>query len=356
MNTKPKVSVIMPAYNEENFILESTGSILCQTMSDLELIVIDDASTDHTGELLCSIDDPRLRIVHHEENRGVAVALERGVNEANGTYVAVIGADEISLPNRLADQVALLDAKPEVGIVGGQGIIIDEQGKYIDHLPHYPETDLEIRWHILLACPFHASSTTFRKSLTDTHNLNHDPNYKTAQDYDLWSQILRYGEGANLPSMTGKNRFRPKGISHTQFKGQLSNHDKISHDTVHYFLPELDIDIQTLSKLHLLWVAHYHSIPKLEKERVALVTCYLDLFENFANEYPKHRHLGKVRRSAALDATRMLLVPPIQRPGSALLWNRILRIEPLLPVAFSQYAAGVAWHKIRKEYWLRSEK
>ena len=351
---KPKTSVIIPAYNEEDFILESTGSILQQTMSDLELIVIDDASTDRTRELLDTIDDPRLRVVHHETNQGVAVALERGVNEARGTYIAIIGADEISLPNRLADQVKLLDACPEVGIVGGQGFIIDEYGNYVDHLPHYPETDLEIRWQILLGCPFLTTTTTFRKSVTDTYNLNHDPHYKTAQDYDLWSKILRHSQGANVPVMTGKTRYRLKCISNEQFNDQLSNHDQISYNSVRYFLPDLEVDINPLAKLHLLWVAHYQRLPELEAQRVDLVNYYLNLFDHFAAKHKGHHDLRKVRHTVAVDAARMLLVRPILRPDSAKLWKRILRVEPLLPVLFSHYAACVVGRHIRKKYCLRN--
>src|SRR5215510_6043019 len=104
------VSVLMPAYNAERFIRSSVRSVLSQTFTDFELIVVDDHSTDATPELLRSFSDHRLRVIRMEHNLGVVGAINRAAREARGRYIARMDADDISMPTRLAKQKAFLDA------------------------------------------------------------------------------------------------------------------------------------------------------------------------------------------------------------------------------------------------------
>src|SRR5580700_1874042 len=107
----------MSVYNGERFIREAIDSVLSQTLRDWELIVVDDASTDSTRDILVEYRDPRIRLLRNETNQKQAVCSNRGIAVASGRYIARLDADDVSLPSRLADQVSYLDAHPEVAMV-----------------------------------------------------------------------------------------------------------------------------------------------------------------------------------------------------------------------------------------------
>jgi glycosyltransferase involved in cell wall biosynthesis len=130
------VSVIMAAYNVRPYVAEAVQSILNQSLKDLELIVVDDGSTDGTDAVLARILDPRMRVVH-TENRGVCHARNRALEEANAPYVAVMDSDDVSHPHRLARQVEHLEKNPELAAVGSWVWLTTPRGRrvYEDRCP-----------------------------------------------------------------------------------------------------------------------------------------------------------------------------------------------------------------------------
>ncbi len=113
----PGISVLMPAYNAEQYVGEAIDSVLLQTLGDFELIVVDDSSTDGTANLLARVQDPRLRVLTNSANLGIAKSLNRAVAMARGRYIARIDHDDLCLPTRLAQQKELLDARADVVLV-----------------------------------------------------------------------------------------------------------------------------------------------------------------------------------------------------------------------------------------------
>lgn len=109
---EPAVSVIIPAYNREATIARAMDSVLAQTLADLELIVVDDASTDRTAEVVAAYADPRVRLLRHDTNRRAAAARNTGIRAARGQYVAFLDSDDVWFPDKLATQVADLEAAP----------------------------------------------------------------------------------------------------------------------------------------------------------------------------------------------------------------------------------------------------
>ena len=114
----PKLSVIMPAYNAEKYIGEAIESILNQTFTDFEFIIIDDGSSDHTADIIKGFHDERIRFIQNEKNSGVANTLNKGLELSQGEYIARMDADDISLPARFEKQVAFMEANPDVAVVG----------------------------------------------------------------------------------------------------------------------------------------------------------------------------------------------------------------------------------------------
>lgn len=139
------VSVVIPAYNGESYIKESIQSILDQSFSDFELIVVDDASTDATRDVIFSIKDERIRYLRHEENRGTAAATCTGLDAASGKYIALLDQDDIALPQRLEMQVRFMNGQPRIAISGSQMQCFGATGEKIS----VPLADGDIKANLL---------------------------------------------------------------------------------------------------------------------------------------------------------------------------------------------------------------
>lgn len=216
----PKVTVLLPVHNGERFIEAAVGSVLTQTFADFELLVIDDGSTDRTPELLRSFTDPRLRIEKNPENLRLIRSLNRGLELARGEYIARMDADDICFPERLEKQVAFLDANREIGVVGSEIVIFEN-----DHTQGYrhapiPLTTEQIRWELLrISCLYHPT-VMIRHSVFETV-APYNPEYAHCEDYELWLRVSRAHGLANLPFPLLYYRRHASSISSKHFEDQL---------------------------------------------------------------------------------------------------------------------------------------
>ncbi|BCW98659.1 MAG: hypothetical protein KatS3mg024_1486 [Armatimonadota bacterium] len=208
----PRVSVIMAAHNAGRFVAEAVESILRQTTPDWELIVVDDASTDDTPEVLRRFDDPRISILRNDENSGPAVSRNRALQAAQGEYVAILDADDVALPQRLEKQVRFLDGHGEVSAVGSWAEKIDETGRVLEHwkTPIHPA---QLDFVMTHTCPLLHPSATARTDAVRSIG-GYDPAYPCAQDYDLWVRLALQGHGfACVPEILIRYRSSPGQIS-----------------------------------------------------------------------------------------------------------------------------------------------
>ena len=194
--TNPKVSVLMSVYNGERHLLDSIDSILAQTFTDFEFIIINDGSTDTTGEILRSYADPRIKIVD-QENVGLTKSLDKGIAMASGVYIARQDADDLSVKERFEKQVAFMDSNPAVALLGAQAVIIDVEGKAIAHCYH-PTSSEFLKWRLLFRNTFIHTSVMIRRSLLEERGLSYNPVFIRSQDYDLWERINEEASVANL--------------------------------------------------------------------------------------------------------------------------------------------------------------
>ena len=162
--SSPTVSVIMAVYNGQPLLKEAVRSILGQTFEDFEFLVVDDGSTDGSGELLQSFEDPRIRVITNAGNRGLTASLNRAIEQARGDYVARQDADDFSHPTRLARQVGYLDAHPDTALLGTWYRKADGQNRFLG-LRKLPIDHTRIRWSLLFFCPFAHTSVMFRRRL-----------------------------------------------------------------------------------------------------------------------------------------------------------------------------------------------
>jgi glycosyltransferase involved in cell wall biosynthesis len=193
----PLVSVLLAAHDDASFLGEAVDSVLRQTLRDLELIVVDDASTDRTPNLLDRVDDKRLRVFRNEKQAGLAASLNRGLEHAEGRYVARLDADDVALPQRLERQVDRLRTEPPCAVVGSAIVDVDESGRAgATHV--LPSGARPLRWHSLFSSPFFHPTVVVDRDVLDARGLRYDPDYLESEDYDLWTRLFAYADGANL--------------------------------------------------------------------------------------------------------------------------------------------------------------
>ncbi len=186
------VSVIMPAYNCEAHVGEAVASVLAQTYQDWELIVVDDASTDRTAEIVQEFAnrDARVRLLRNERNVGGTASRNRAVAAARGEFAAILDNDDVARPERFALSVAAIRERPELGLVGGTSWAIDEEGTIAGHPhPKKPRDDAGAHRRVFEQCrmPFVHSSSMIRMSVLRQLN-SYDEFFRYASDFDL---ILR---------------------------------------------------------------------------------------------------------------------------------------------------------------------
>ena len=191
------VSVVLPAYNAELYIKEAIDSVLAQTFTDFELIILNDGSTDKTEEIILSYQDSRIVYVKNEQNLGLIGTLNKGMALAKGKYIARMDADDICLPKRFAKQVNFLEEHPDYIICGTSAYrfysnITDAKA----FIP--PITDEKIRVRLFFNSSFIHPSVMFRTNIVKDQCLRFNDNYKYAEDYYFWMDLLKYGKGFNL--------------------------------------------------------------------------------------------------------------------------------------------------------------
>jgi hypothetical protein len=203
----------MPVYNAAAYVGNAVRSVLAQAFTDFELLVIDDGSADASAEVVQSFSDPRIRFVRNERNLGLTPTLNRGLSLARGELVARQDADDISEPDRLARQVAFLDAHADIALVGSWYRKIDADGR-ITAERRLPVRDAELRWAMLSYCPIVHSTATFRRYAVMALG-GYDERFAYAQDFDLWSRVARHHRMANVPESLVRYRVLPTSLTAT---------------------------------------------------------------------------------------------------------------------------------------------
>jgi len=185
----PEVSIIIPAYNQGHYLGEAIESALGQTYTDFEVIVVDDGSTDHTCQVAHSYSDARLRYIY-QENRGLSAARNTGICNSSGQYLTFLDSDDQFLPEKLALLVKELEIHPELGMVAGQAIPVDEKGLQVGKIFDKPLPD-EPR-QLLLGNPLHVGSVMLRRDWQEKAGL-FDEALRSYEDWDMWLRLARIG-------------------------------------------------------------------------------------------------------------------------------------------------------------------
>ncbi|MBV5329826.1 MAG: glycosyltransferase [Chlorobium sp.] len=194
----PAISVVLPVYNGVADVKKAVESVLAQTFTEFELIIINDGSKDQSASVLEGIHDSRIRLFH-QDNAGLAATLNRGIEMARGRYIARQDQDDLSLPQRFEKQFVYMEANPKCGLLGTRADIWvgdAPSGRAHEH----PSDHTTLRFELLFNNPFVHSSVMLRRNvLIEIGGYTTDPSRQPPEDYELWSRIARYCEVANLP-------------------------------------------------------------------------------------------------------------------------------------------------------------
>ena len=213
----PRVSAIVPAYNAARWIRQAVRSLATQTFTSLEIVVVDDGSTDGTPAIVADLAaaDPRIRYALRP-HAGISRTANFALHMARGEYVARLDADDVALPDRVARQVAFLDAHPSAAVVGGLMIVIDANGRKRGTM-RYPAGNLP-PGNTALGHP----ATMFRRRLVLDLG-GYRAALDTAEDYDLWLRIAERAELANLPDPVTYYRFHDRQVTITRSHRQQAS-------------------------------------------------------------------------------------------------------------------------------------
>ena len=305
MPSAPLVSVVLAARDAERFFGQAVDSILRQSMSDLELVVVDDGSRDSTPELLAAVADPRLVIVRNEEPAGLAAALNRGFAQARGRYVARMDADDVALPDRLALQLARLRSTRRPTVVGGGVAELDEAGR-VGAVHVVPSGAVVTRWLSLFGTPFFHPTVVVDRDVLERHGLRYDAAYDagdaSTEDYDLWARLLEVADGDNVATPVLLYRRHEGQASERRREHQLELRRRIALRGIAAVAPALGPEEAELAWL----VGDARDIP--HGQAVQAVDAHLTLLDAFADAYVgRGEELRPVRQRAARAVARVAL-------------------------------------------------
>lgn len=218
------VSVLMPVYNAGGFVKESIDSILKQSHTHFELIIINDGSTDSSEEIILSFKDPRIRYIRNETNLGLIKTLNKGIDLCNGEFIARMDADDISLPDRLKKQLKFMQDHPEVGVCGSDYIHFGK-GKQIPLTSHH-EHDWIAGWMLFNSSVVHPA-LMLRTSVIKKESPYFNSEYKHVEDYELWSRLIFKSKFGDVPETLLKYRIHASQVSRQYRHEQIENGNKV---------------------------------------------------------------------------------------------------------------------------------
>ncbi len=220
-NVVPEISVLLPVYNSEKYILEAVNSILNQTFTNFELIIIDDGSRDSSIQIINSIKDERIVFLRNEENKGLIYTLNKGIGLSKGNYIARMDADDIMEVDRLKTQLEFFKQNSNIIACGSWYTVFgsDYKNNNVRKLLNSPE---HLRALSFFKCPLAHPTVMFKKSVINDFQLTYNSAYPYSEDYHLWTEMLNHGDIINIPKPLIKYRFHQNQISKLKHEEKLN--------------------------------------------------------------------------------------------------------------------------------------
>lgn len=249
-NNNLKISVVMSVYNGQKYLKQSIESVLGQTLKDFEFLIVNDASTDRSSQILdnYATEDSRVRIITNEQNLGLTKSLNRAIKQASGKYIVRMDDDDISVNSRFEKQLQFMENNPSVALCGTMALVINERGEEIGK-KNLAIKYQDIKKKLLFNNQFVHSSLFFKKELG-----LYDESFERAQDYEFVLRVASKHQVANLPEYLVKWRARPGSLSFSGTKQQRCAIKARYWAVTKYGYPKLKGTLHILLRVgYLLW-------------------------------------------------------------------------------------------------------
>lgn len=222
----PEVTVLMPVFNGAQYVRQAIDSILNQTYSSFEFLILDDGSTDGTHEIISRYSDERIRLLVNPQRLRLSGALNRGMVEAKGDLIARMDADDISRPDRIERQVDYLHKNPGVAVCGAWVRRFGKGRKRVDRNPVGHES---IKAYSLFECPFSHPTVVFDRAKLASAGLCYNGEFYPTEDYELWSRVVHHYPCANIPQVLLDYRVNPAGMTGSEWSDMDAQGVKIGN-------------------------------------------------------------------------------------------------------------------------------
>lgn len=196
-SSEPLVSIVITTYNGAGFLGETISSLLRQSYSNYEILIIDDASTDNTVDICKSYNDERIKLFVNSKNLGISDSRNRGISLSRGMYIAMSDQDDLSLPARLLTEVDFLELNPHIGMVASAAFEL-KNGKRRNVYDGEMRSHI-LQWRLMLRCNIVHSSVCYRASILRKSNIAYRPEYRFAEDFVLFNELAQISKIVVLP-------------------------------------------------------------------------------------------------------------------------------------------------------------
>ncbi len=261
--SNPLVTVLMPVYNGEKYLREAIESILKQTFTDFEFLIINDGSTDSSKEIILNYDDKRIRYVENEKNIKLIDTLNKGISLARGMYIARMDCDDISLPKRLEKQVKFMEQNPEIGICGTWVKTFGENIK--STVWKYPIDYNAIKSNLLFNSLLAHPSVMFRLSVINDNKLRYNSEFKHAEDYALWVEAISYTKIVNIPKCLLDYRIHNEQVTKKYANIKVESANKVRASMLLKIMPDAT---KEEINFHLLLASNLYNKSHIDLSKV----------------------------------------------------------------------------------------
>lgn len=326
----PLVSVIMAVFNGGRYLSYSIESILNQSFTDFEFIIVDDCSTDSSGDICerYAIQDSRIKIIRNKQNKGLTRSLNLAFKMARGKYIARMDADDISLRNRFEKQIQTLETNPQIGVLGSFYQEIDGEGNLLS-VARFPSEPIIVKWHLCFENPIpHPPIIARRKLMIKVGGYNERWDY--SQDYDLFIRLSKISKLNNFPEILFHWRVHSNSISTKRNEIQRKYAIHISK----IFIEELLNRPVPLEHIELLWVRNCENNDK----SILLTRTLYELCKVILDEAAWSRKEKKTLRNYASKKLFNYIRPFLSQPPA---WGIAIKLFFLYPSFFIQKAISI---------------
>lgn len=244
----PVLSVVMPVYNAGRYVRMAIDSVLNQTYTDFELILINDGSTDDSQDVLNGFSDHRIRILSNKQNQGIVYARNRGLSEARGKYIAPFDADDVARKDKFEKQIRFLEENPQYGLIGSWAYLIDAEGNKLKKKWKINAAPERIPCILLFRNYLLQSAVVMRREVIPQGG--YVKGLDAVEDYRMWASIARNHLVWNYPEYLVNYRIHPEGVT-TRAKTDARAREEM---ILRYLYKPLGIDLSKEEIDLILWI------------------------------------------------------------------------------------------------------